>query len=399
MWNIALVGLIVSRISATLISAILSVAIGWHLYQATGNAFDLALVGLVQIVPIIVFTIPAGWVADHVPRRTVLQLTSLLQLGVIVAIALIMSAEQLRTWQLYIALGFLGTSRAFFAPAIQSVLPHIVPANQMNRAVALISSVWNIALTVGPFIAGALLVWLDHSLYWSLLILSMITLTGFYFIPSIHVNTGRQLDVNELLGGIKYLKKNRTVLGAISVDMAIVLAGSVTAILPIFVSDVLHSGPETLGLLRAMPALGATIVGTLLTKRKQIITDNGKVLYLALTIFSLSILVFAFAHTTWLAAIALLIYGGADMFSVVIRGTIVQLLTPDLLRGRVSAVNALFIACSNDLGDFRAGAVSALVGTVNCVAIGGVMALSVVALSARMFPSLRHLKEVKHPEH
>ncbi|BFT28889.1 MFS transporter [Alteromonas sp. D210916BOD_24] len=398
MWSIALVGLVVSRISATLISAILSVAIGWHLYQATGNAFDLALVGLVQIVPIIVFTIPAGWVADHVPRRTVLQLTSLLQLGVIIAIALIMSAEQLHTWQLFIALGFLGTSRAFFAPAIQSVLPHIVPANQMNRAVALISLVWNIALTVGPFIAGALLVWLDHSLYWSLLILSVITLTGFYLLPSINVNTGRQLNIDELLGGIRYLKKNRTVLGAISVDMAIVLAGSVTAILPIFVSDVLHSGPETLGLLRAMPALGATIVGTLLTKRKRNITNNGKVLYLALTVFSLSILAFAFAHTTWLAALALLIYGGADMFSVVIRGTIVQLLTPDLLRGRVSAVNALFIACSNDLGDFRAGAASALVGTVYGAAIGGVMALGIVAMSARMFPTLRHLKEVKPPE-
>ncbi len=398
MWSRALWGLIIGRLATTLIASNMAVAIGWHLYQATGDAFDLALVGLFQIVPVISLSLVAGWAADHFSRRKILIFASSLQIAVILAAAIIMAQPQLNKWYLFISLAFLGVGRAFFAPAIQSVLPNIVPTEHVNRAVALISSVWNIALTVGPMMAGLLLAALDLKLYWFLLILGAFSLTGFLLLPDIKMEGKRSLNWQELLGGFHYLKQNRAVLGAISIDLAIVLVGSVMAILPIFVQDVLHEGPETLGLLRAMPAVGAVLIGMAITRRRQPIVRNGRVLFIALTVFALSIFLFAFSTSTWIACVALFIYGGADMFSVVIRGAVVQVLTPDKLRGRVSALNGLFIACSNDLGDFRAGSASALLGPFYAVLLGGVMALGVVGFSAVKFKSLRELREIKPPE-
>ena len=396
MYSKALIGLIIGRVATTVIASTMIVGIGWHLYEATGSAFDLALIGLFQIIPIFLFTLPAGWVADNFSRKTILLLTSSLQILILVVIALLMNQETLNKWYLYSALVVLAIGRAFFAPAIQSALPNIVKAEDLNKAVALVSSSWNLALTLGPFIAGFLIAWLDKDFYWLLLAFGIFNIFGFSLLPDFKSSGEKKtINVSDLLGGVAYLRKSPEVLGSMVVDLFIVLLGSVMAILPVFVKDVLNAGPEVLGLLRAMPAVGATLVGIVLTRRKQPIQQNGRALFIALFIFSSSIVLFATVHIVWVAAVALFIYGASDMISVVLRSSIVQICTPDRLRGRVSSLNTLFIASSNELGDFRSGSAAALLGPVTGALVGGIMAFAVVGISMIVFKPLRQLGELK----
>lgn len=393
-WSLPLFGLLLGRVCTTLTNSILAVAIGWHLYEATGNAFDLALVGVFQVSPILALFLITGWVADHFSRRNVLICAAFLQIAVAVAVATIMTVPEFNKWHLYIALFFSGVSRAFFSPAIQSALVNIVSPQSLSKAIAVNSVTWNAALIIGPFLAGVLVTLVDRQLYWGLVLLSIITILGFSLLPALKITNKKSLNMDDLLGGIRYLKANNNVLGCLLLDLLIVMFGSVMAILPMFVSDVLQKGPETLGLLRAMPALGATLIGLYLTKFHNEFEQTGKVLFRALTVFALSILLFSVARETWLAAAALFIYGGSDMYSVVIRSAVVQLLTPDNLRGRVSALNGIFIASSNELGDFRAGSAAAVFGPIYGVMLGGVMALTVALAGAMYFKSLRELKKI-----
>ncbi len=396
MYSKALYGLLIGRVATTVIASTMIVGIGWHLYEATGSAFDLALIGLFQIIPIFLFTLPAGWVADNFSRRTILLLSSTLQIVILIVIALIMNQEELNKWYLYGALIILAIGRAFFAPAIQSALPNIVKAEDLNKAVALVSSSWNLALTLGPFIAGFLIAWLDKDFYWLLLIFGVFNIVGFSLLPDFKKRSDKPtINLTDILGGVAYLRRSPEVLGSMVVDLFIVLLGSVMAILPVFVKDVLNAGPEVLGLLRAMPAVGATLVGIILTRRQEPIKQNGRALFIALFIFSSSIVLFATVHIVWVAAVALFIYGASDMISVVLRSSIVQICTPDKLRGRVSSLNTLFIASSNELGDFRSGSAAALLGPVTGALVGGIMAFAVVGISMVLFKPLRQLGELK----
>lgn len=396
MYNQALIGLLIGRIATTLIASTMIVGIGWHLYEATGSAFGLALIGLFQIIPIFLCTLPAGWTADNFSRKQILFVCSALQLIVLVLIALIMNQDVLNKWALYSALVVLAIGRAFFAPAIQSTLPNIVKPEHLNRAVALVSSSWNLALTLGPLVAGVLIAWMDKDFYWLLLIFGIFNLAGFSLLPALNSSSEKtSFHLSELLGGVTYLRKSPEVLGSLVVDLFIVLVGSVMAILPIFVKDVLNAGPEVLGLLRAMPAVGATLMGIALARRQKPIQKNGQTLFIALFVFSASIILFASVHIVWVSAIALFIYGASDMISVVLRAAIVQLYTPDGLRGRVSALNTLFIASSNELGDFRSGSAAALFGPVTAALIGGVMACAVAGIGMLVFKPLRQLGELK----
>lgn len=396
MYSKALIGLLMGRVATTVIASTMIVGIGWHLYEATGSAFDLALIGLFQIIPIFLFTLPAGWVADNFSRRTILLVSTVLQIIILITIALIMNQEELNKWYLYSALVVLAIGRAFFAPAIQSALPNIVKAEDLNKAVALVSSSWNLALTLGPFIAGFLIAWLDKDFYWLLLIFGVFNIVGFSLLPEFKKRSDRPtINLSDILGGVSYLRRSPEVLGSMVVDLFIVLLGSVMAILPVFVKDVLNAGPEVLGLLRAMPAVGATLVGIILTRRHEPIKQNGRALFIALFIFSGSIVLFATVHIVWVAAVALFIYGASDMISVVLRSSIVQICTPDKLRGRVSSLNTLFIASSNELGDFRSGSAAALLGPVTGALVGGIMAFAVVGISMVLFKPLRQLGELK----
>ena len=271
MWSKALIGLIIGRIATTLIGSTMSVSIGWHLYESTGEAFDLALVGIFQIVPVIGLFLVAGWAADNFSRKRILLLSTSVQILVVVAVAFLMNQPTLNKWALFCSLSALGAGQAFFAPAIQSVLPNIVSSDHLGRAVAAISSMWNIALTVGPFLAGILLATLDRQLYWVLIIFGLFTLGGFSLLPALKIHSERKLDLKDIFSGVHYLINNNVVRGALVTDLAVILCGSVMAILPVFVKDVLHEGPETLGLLRAMPAVGATLIGLAMVRRKRAI--------------------------------------------------------------------------------------------------------------------------------
>lgn len=394
-WSLPLLGLLLGRISSTLTNSVLAVAVGWHLYESTGSAFDLALIGVFQVSPILGLFLITGWAADNFSRRNILMMAAMLQMVVAVAVAIIMTQESFNKWYLYTALFFSGVARAFFSPAIQSALVNVVKPVHLNRAIALNSVCWNAALIIGPFIAGVLVGIFDRQLYWGLLVLGLIGILGFSVLPALNISSKKTINISDLLGGVTYLKSNQAVLGCMIIDLFIVLVGSVMAILPMFVSDILKSGPETLGLLRAMPALGATLIGIYLTQRQNQFEHTGQVLFRALGVFALSIIGFGLSDHVFFAALALFVYGASDMFSVVIRSSIVQLLTPDHLRGRVSALNGIFIASSNELGDFRSGSAAAILGPINSILLGGVMAMTVVIGGHFWFTSLRNLKKVE----
>ena len=382
---------LVARACMTLADTILSVAIGWHLYRLTGDPFDLALVGLVQITPMLALFFITGWVVDNTPRKLVLALCAITETAVLLGLALTMQQQLDGTRSLIFTLLFLhGCARAFFGPALQAILPNIVSREALSRAVAITTTVWNAAATAGPFFAGLLLAWLDLGTYWVLALLSFVGAVLFFRLPRLQHVRPVEKGWRQVLSGITFIRHSPFVLGSITLDLLVVLVGSVMALLPVYAVDILKVGPEALGLLRGMPALGAVMVGIVMAKLPPL-RHSGNALFAALALFSVSILVFAFSTQLWLSLVALWVYGATDMVSVNIRGTLVQLATPDSLRGRVGAVNSIFIATSNKLGDFRAGSVAALLPPVAAVALGGVMAMVVTIAGAYAFPRVRKL--------
>ncbi len=380
----------------SLASTMLTVAIGWHLYQLTGDAFDLALVGLVQIVPILLLFIVSGWVIDHFSRKKILVTCALAEALILLLMAVAMQPEAFNKHVVFGLLFLHGCVRAFIGPAQQAILPNIVSRAALARAVAVTSIVWNVASTSGPFAAGLMLAWIDRDTYWVLAGLSLVGALMFLPLPLLlqKQSSGRALE--QVLGGIQFIKRNPIVLGSISLDLLAVLLGSVMALLPIYAIDILNVGPDALGVLRGMPALGAVMVGILMTRLP--IPRPGISLFIALVVFSLSIILFAYSTHFWLSLIALWIYGAMDMVSVNIRSTLIQMATPDELRGRVSAVNSIFIATSNQMGDFRAGTVATLLPATTTVALGGLMALGVAVGGYFMFPGIRKLSSLSEVE-
>lgn len=370
----------------------LSVAVGWHIYEATGNPFDLALVGLMQILPIAGLFIVSGWVVDNLQRKHVLIACAALQGLVLLGLAYSLSGDFDRVTVFGLLL-LNGVARAFYMPAVQAILPGIVPHEGLEKAVAVSSTAWTGAGTAGPFVAGFLIAWLDTDIYLLLAILTLVAGALLFYLPAVTVRrpTGRGLA--QLLEGVRYVYRNPLVLPAISLDLFIVLAGSVVALLPVYAIDVLNVGPEALGLMRAMPALGAVSAGILLT-RLPAMRQAGKLLYASLAVFALSIIIFALSGNLWLSLGALLVYGASDMVSVNVRSSIIQLATPDELRGRVNSVNSLFIATSNDMGSFRAGTVATVLGPVATVLVGGLMSVGVVIGAYWLFPTLRRLDRI-----
>lgn len=382
-----------ARILVSIASSMLSVAIGWHLFTYSGDPFDLALVGLLQITPLILLFIISGLVVDHFPRKYILITCALLEAGVYVGLGYSMNDGDLNRQMIFTLILLHGTVRAFYSPASDAILIHLVSDEFLSRAVAITSSMWTTAQTLGPLAAGLLLAWLDYDLYW---VLSGIVILGsllFFILPNIEVDKPSGRGLKQLLGGIRYVKDSPIVLPSISLDLFIVLCGSVMVLLPVYAIEVLNVDEKMLGLMRAMPALGGVMMGILITKMPPM-RQAGKLLFTALAIFSCSILIFAWSATLWISLVALWVYGASDMISVNIRSSLIQLATPDHLRGRVSAVNMLFIGISNEMGDFRGGAVAALVGPVMTVLAGAVMAFAVTFGGYALFPKLRDLDKL-----
>jgi MFS family permease len=376
-----------TRLLGTAANEMLLVALSWQMYGLTGNAFDLGLVGLLQFLPTLAFTIPAGQLADRVDRRMVLG-ASLVMQGVVALGLTLTTHSGLIGRDLIFAFSIaLGIARALQSPAIQSIVPSLVPRSELARAMALSTGALKIAVIGGPALGGFLFVAGAEVVYATCFCLNLVSLVTVASIPRIVHASHEPLSWNSIFAGVGFLWRHPVALGAISLDLFAVLLGSVTALLPIYARDVLDVGPWGLGLLRAAPAMGALVMAAWLA-RHPLGKRVGRKLFAAVAIWGVTILVFAVSRDFALSLAALAIGGAADLVSIVVRQTLVQLETPDDMRGRVSAVNSTFISASNQLGEFRAGAAASVMSPVAAVIAGGVGTLLVVAIGVRLFPAL-----------
>ncbi|HYO53136.1 MFS transporter [Archangium sp.] len=386
-----------ARLCAVLAVQIESVAIGWQVYELTGSALALGYTGLAQFLPFLAFSIVGGQVADRVDRRTILAVCQ----GVMLLCSLLLLSFSLGHIQdvrfVYGVLVLFGTARAFHAPAGSAITPHLVPTEDLTRAIALNSTTWQVATIAGPAVGGVLYGWAGATgAYIGSVLLCALSVV---WILSLKVRTGRasseSFSLSTLLAGFRFVHRQRLLLGSITLDLFAVLLGGAVALLPIYARDVLHTGPWGLGLLRSAPAVGAAVVAVLLAFR-PLGGRAGWKMFVSVAIFGAATLVFGVSRSLPLSIVALAVAGAADMVSVVVRHTLELVSTPDEMRGRVGAVNTMCIGASNELGEFRAGAFAEQVGAVPAVVLGAVGTLGVVALWAWAFPELRrvdHLEE------
>ena len=376
-----------TRFLGTAANQMLLVALGWQMYDLTGSALDLGFVGLLQFIPTLLFTIPAGQLADQVDRRMVLG-ASLAMQGLTAAVLTWASFTGIVGAGIIFGLSIaLGISRALQAPALQAIVPSLVPKEELTQAMALSTSAMKIAVIGGPALGGFLYAAGASVVYGVCFALNLISLVTVASIPRVLHKSKEPVSWASVFAGFAFLWNHKVALGAISLDLFAVLLGSVTALLPIFAKDILHVGPWGLGLLRAAPAVGALAMGIFLA-RSPIERHVGRKLLVSIGIYGLSVLGFGLSTDFWLSLAMLAIGGCADMVSIVVRQTLVQLETPDDMRGRVSAVNSTFISASNQLGEFRAGATAAVIGAVPSVLVGGAGTVLVVLLWTRLFGEL-----------
>lgn len=377
-----------SRLAGTTANQMLMVAIGWQMYDLTGSAWDLGLVGLLQFLPALLLVLVAGHVVDRFHRGRIIGWCMAMQTGV----AGVLGVASHQGWagrELLLAMSVaLGAVRAFQMPAQQALTPTLVPSSMLPRALAFASAGSQAAIVTGPalggfiYVAGAATV---HSVCALLFLVAGVLVGGLRYEHA--PGPGRQMSLETVLGGVRFVSRRPVVLGAISLDLFAVLLGGATALLPIFARDVLRTGPWGLGLLRAAPAVGAFALSVVLS-RWPITRKAGRVLLTAVAVYGLATLVFGLSTSFGLSLIALVVAGAADMVSVVIRQSLVQLDTPDEMRGRVSAVNSVFIGASNQLGEFESGVTAAWLGPVGSVLLGGIGTLVVAGLWFRLFPQL-----------
>lgn len=366
----------------------LTVAIGWHLYALTGSVLDLGLVGLAEFLPRVLFMLHTGHVADRYDRRRVAALCQTAQ-GLIAAALVFGSATDNVSREMIFLLAFaLGAARAFEMPATQALLPNIVPAQLFPRAVAAAASAMQAATIVAPALGGLLYALGSLWVYGPVTVLYGIACCLMLTLASRQqVLRKEPASLESLLAGIRFIRSRPDILGAISLDLFAVLLGGATALLPVFAKDILLTGPWGLGLLRSAPAVGALAMSFWLA-RFPIERNVGRIMFTAVGLFGVATIAFGLSTSFWFSLAVLAVLGAADMISMVIRGAFVQLHTPDEMRGRVSAVNGLFIGASNQLGEFESGVTAAWFGTVPAVVMGGVGTLLITGLWIRLFPTL-----------
>lgn len=363
------------------------VATGWSVYELTGRAFDLGMVGLVQFLPRVAFTLWAGAVADRHDRRRIGWICTLVQMFACLGLLLGSATGQLTRESLFLLIGIVGAARAFEMPAMQSLLPNILPPGEFPRALALSTAATQIAIIGGPAMAGVIFLAGATAVYAAAMLMFVLASVMLFMMPAPRIVEHRRQSSDSLWAGLNFIFGKPVILGAISLDLFAVLLGGATALLPIFAKDILHVGPTGLGLLQAAPALGALVM-TVWLSRNPLRRAVGRSLFTSVAIFGLGTILFAFSTSFWLSLLTLVAIGAADCVSVVIRQSLVQLETPNDMRGRVSAVNSVFIGASNQLGEFESGMMAAWLGTVPSVALGGLGTLIVVAIWMRIFPSL-----------
>lgn len=366
----------------------LTVAIGWHLYALTGSVLDLGLVGLVEFLPRVLFMLHTGHVADRYDRRRVAALCQVLQGLVAVALVFGSATDNVSREMIFVLAFALGAARAFEMPATQALLPNVVPADLFPRAVAAAASAMQAATIVAPALGGLLYALGSLWVYGPVAVLYAIACVLVLGLASSQqVLNKERASLESLLAGIRFIRSRPDILGAISLDLFAVLLGGATALLPVFAKDILLTGPWGLGLLRSAPAVGALAMSFWLA-RFPIERNVGRIMFTSVGVFGVATIAFGLSTSFWFSLAVLAVLGAADMISMVIRGAFVQLHTPDEMRGRVSAVNGLFIGASNQLGEFESGVTAAWFGTVPAVVMGGVGTLLVTGLWIRLFPTL-----------
>jgi MFS family permease len=382
------------------------IVIGWQVYDIARHtmglkeaALRLGIIGLVQFIPLFLLTLVTGWAADRVDRRWIARAAVALELACAAALAWFAWNRTTTLEILYIVAALLGVARAFAGPALGALAPNLVPREILPRAIALSSISWQTGAILGPALGGYLYAYAPFAPYAASAVLFAIAFVSLLAIR--HTNrTGLARGPNpwaQMVEGLKYVRRNRLVLGAISLDLFAVLLGGATAMLPVFARDVLHAGPEGLGHLRAAPAVGATLTAAFFSAR-PLKHGVGLKMLVAVGVFGVATIVFGFSRSMPLSLFCLALLGAADMFSVYVRQSLIQLYTPDEMRGRVGAVSSLFISASNELGEAESGFLGALIGPVTAVIVGGVGAIAVVFLWSWWFPELRLAKSFDEPD-
>ena len=379
---------------AILAIQIQSVAVSWQIYNIARTPLALGYVGLFQFLPMMACTIPAGHLADRFDRRLILVISylfSAIAAGGFLGLAITRTTI---IWPFYAVLTLFGAARAFAGPASQSFVPLLVPPDQFPQAVAWNSSTSQVAVIAGPAIGGAIYI-LGPAVDYGVCLLLFLTIA--IVILSIESRSARyevEADTTifeRITAGVAYVWRKPLILGAFSLDLFAVLLGGATALLPVYARDILHVGPLGLGVLRSAPALGAAMLGLMLGQMVRRQRHAGLAMFACVAIFGIATIVFGLSENFVLSMAALFVLGASDMVSVYVRTTLTQLATPDAMRGRVSAVNRLFVGASNELGEFESGITATWFGTVPAVVIGGVGTLVIVAVWYRLFPSLREV--------
>lgn len=367
-----------------------SVAIGWQIYEIYRTPLALGLVGICQFLPMFFLILPAGEICDRHDQRKILSIAVALQGCCALLFLLFSHSKMADALPFYGVLALFGAARAFTAPSGQSMVAFLVPPEKLPRAVAMNSSVFSVAVISGPAIGG-FLYGLGPVATYSLCAVCFLLAAGFMLTLGGRRHLAGKIDASRFARvkeGIAFVRNRPVVLGAISLDLFAVLLGGATALLPIFARDVLHTGPEGLGLLRSAPAVGAALTALFLA-RKPIERHTGIRMFAAVAVFGVATVVFGLSHNFLLSFAALFVLGASDMISVFIRRSLIQMATPDRMRGRVGAVNMLFISASNEMGEFESGFTAFLFGTIPAVVIGGLGTIGIVALWMKLFPPLR----------
>ncbi len=376
----------------------LSFAIAWELWLRTHSAFALGLVGLVQVIPVIVLSLPAGHVADQYNRRRIV-LISQLSLGLCALGLAYLSFTQGELFLVYLCLFGIGVARAFNDPASSTLVPETVPPHLFSSAATWNSSTWHIASIVGPAVAGLIVAFAGNVT----IIYVFDALGAITFTILLSMIKGKSLPLAEksdtwvsLLEGFRFMRDTKVILAAITLDMFAVLFGGAVALLPIYATDILKVGPQGMGIMRAAPSIGALLMAFLLAHLPPM-KNAGRTLLLAVAGFGAFTIIFGLSNWFWLSVLMLTLLGALDNISVVIRGTLLLTHTPDEMRGRISGVNSIFLGVSNELGSFESGFAAALFGPVIAVVAGGIGTIIVVLTVAKVWPEMRNLKTLDVP--
>ena len=390
--------LMVARVSTNFAYQMITVAIGWQMYSMTKSAFYLGIVGLVQFLPMLFLSLFVGHISDSYDRRKIISISQITQCIFILIMAFGNYSEFITKERFLLIIFFIAIAHSFEGPPMQALLPNIVSRDIFPRASALVSSVSQVAVIIGPAVGGILYSFGPTIVY---------TLTGaLYLISSIlisKISMGNEefksepVSIKSLFAGIFFIKSRPIILGAISLDLFAVLFGGATALLPIYASSILMIGSFGLGVLRSAPAIGALLISAYLARR-PLKHNVGKTMFIAVIFFGLSTIAFAISKSVIISFLSLFVLGASDVISMVIRSTLVQLNTPDNMRGRVSSVNMIFIGTSNQLGEFESGVTASLFGAVPAVFIGGIGTIIVVMLWMKLFPSIFHVDKFESSE-